>query len=685
MVPRSGIFRPGRSDWLEAGLVALVLFALYAITAPRTVATEDDGLFILSSYFLGVEHPPGYPLYTLLGKLFTLLPFGSVAYRVHLLSGLFGALTGAAAWLCARALIEARLAAYLAALGLGFSPVFWSQALIAEVYTFNTFFFLVLVYLGLQLCPPGPQPAPGEGRRILPWMALVFGLSLSNHWPLMLLVAPAFVILLRPRIGEILRRSPLLAGLFVLGLLPYAWMVLLSWTGLPISFYGSIETLGALWFMVSRSGYAGVDHSLSATVLDRIKFFQFAGGQLLLQFALVGTSLAGVGFAVQWRHWGRRVSAFLTVAFLMPTAVLLLLLGFDYDSFNKHVFHVYPLPAYAVVALWMALGFAWLARRMALRRIPAFAGGVAVLALIFALGCRSNLLADYEWTARYALAVLRVLPRDAIVFAKGDPDLVPIAYFHMIEHWRPDITLYQAQGLVLGNRLFHPLHTDAETQKRKVRDFIEQERQPVVFTMEFFTGYARRERWLYSEIDKSSSDASRVTVDIPEEASRAADELIFGPKLDNAWAAFVQGELRRTYGSLLGRSLPRTGPRDPRAKRHLALLSQDFTGALGVAEGLMANPQGYSAEAVSGMLERARDLAPSDVNKEHQSRFFQLRGALRLDAGDKRGATADFETALMLWPSSKNLATTALEDLYRAAGDEQALRAVQDRVKRSRL
>ena len=211
-------FRPKRADWLQAGAVALALFALYAATAPRTVALEDDGLFILSSYFLGIEHPPGYPLFTLIGHLFTHLPFGSVAYRVHLASALFGALTGGAAWLCARALIDGRLPAYLTAFALGVSPVFWSQAIIAEVYTLNTFFFLVLVFMALQACPPS-APAPASpvahpaASRMLPWMALVFGLSLSNHYPLMLLVAPAFVILLWPLRRELLSRFGMLSWL----------------------------------------------------------------------------------------------------------------------------------------------------------------------------------------------------------------------------------------------------------------------------------------------------------------------------------------------------------------------------------------------------------------------------------------------------------------------------------------
>ena len=165
-------YRPTRADWWQAGVVGLVLLVLYAASASHTVALEDDGLFILSSYFLGVEHPPGYPLFTLIGHLFSKLPFGEVAYRVHLASALFGALTGVLAWLCARRLAPGRLPAYLAALGLGVSPVFWSQAIIAEVYTLNTFFFLLLAYLGLRACPPGSDAAAPRGERLLPAMAL---------------------------------------------------------------------------------------------------------------------------------------------------------------------------------------------------------------------------------------------------------------------------------------------------------------------------------------------------------------------------------------------------------------------------------------------------------------------------------------------------------------------------------
>jgi hypothetical protein len=249
------------------------------------VGLEDDALFILSSYFLGIEHPPGYPLFTLIAHLFTLVPLGSVAYRVHLASAFFGALTCAAVWLCARTLAGGRLPAYVAALGLGLSPVFWSQAIIAEVYTLNTFLFVVLVYLGLQACPPGGAPARG-GPYLVPWMALLFGLALSNHWPLMLLVAPAFAVLLWPRRSEILARLPHLILLVLVGLLPYAWLVYRSWMALPISFYGQLD--GPLDSALDCHRVRARRHGLDAFPEDRLGQNRRRGGP-------VAGDIAGLG------------------------------------------------------------------------------------------------------------------------------------------------------------------------------------------------------------------------------------------------------------------------------------------------------------------------------------------------------------------------------------------------------
>jgi len=667
------MFRAQRADWLHAGIVALVLFALYAATAPRTVSLEDDSLFVLSSYYLGIEHPPGYPIFTVLGHLFSRVPIGPVAYRVHLVAAVFGGLSCAMVWLCARRLNLERLPAHIAAFALGLSAVFWSQAVIAEVYTLNTFFLLVMLYLGLRA---------EHDPRVLPWMALVFGLSLSNHYPLMLLAAPGFAVLLWPVRAELLRRLGFLLLLVAIGLLPYAWLVRRSWMALPISFSGELETIQEIIFFISRAGYAGVDHSISAGWLDRTRYLTFIGGQLFVQFALVGALLAAAGFAAQWRVVGRWVAASLSVIFFMTSFVLALLLGFDYDVFRKHIFHVYPLPAYAICALWVGLGFAQLVQRYALARGQALAAGGGLLALMLAAGSYVNLRADHEWAARYAQTVLKILPKDAMVFGQGDADLAPMAYFHMVEGWRQDLTLYQPKGLVLGNRLYHPLRTTRPEGDRILQEMIDRQTDPVVFTLDAFSGYAQRDHWLYIELDKSSRDPKKVTVDISEEAMRFFEESVAEPSGTNAWTAFFQSVLRRRYAIALAQSLPKGQPNDERSRRHYELLAKDFYGALGIAEGMMLSRSGFSVGAVAAYLDKARDLLPADAPKEHISRFFALRGALRANMQDKPGAIQDLESAMSLWPVPDNSAVEPLEQLYRETGNSGALKDLQERVDR---
>ena len=655
MIARGKAFVPTRSDWLQAAAVSVGFFLLYAITSPRTVSGEDDGLFILSSYYLGIGHAPGYPLFTLLGKLFTLLPFGSVAYRVHLASAFFGSLSAGACFLCARALLEPRAAAYVGSAALALSQVFWSQSIIAEVYTLNTFFFLLLTYLGLQ-----------RPRLTLAGMAFLFGLSLTNHWPLMMLAAPAFVVLVWPQLRNEAKALPLHIVLLLLGLAPYAWMVVRSWGATPISYYGPLQNWSEIWHLVSRAAYAEVDVRPSAGWFDRLKFFGFVAQQLAVQFAFVGTALAVVGCVVQWRLLGTRISSFLVLAFLGPTVALVLLLGFDYDAFQKHIFHVYPLPAYAVASLWMALAFAWLAERYAVRPAVVRGAGASLIALFLIAGARNNLLADYDWPARYAQAVLRTLPRDAVVFVQGDADLAPIGYLHMVENWRPDITLYQAKGLVLGNRLFHPLRVDQKTANSVLDDLIDRESRPVVFTLDSYMRYAQRDRWLFIEVDKSSANRTQLAVDVPEEALRFFEESVASQSDSNGWIAFLQGELRRRYATLLARSIAPGAPMPARTSRHLEVLSKDFYGALGIAEGLIENGSGYSGGAVAALLERARDTMPSDTPKLHLSQFFRLRGLLRADLGDREGGLRDLNTAVTVWPVADNPARRPLEDLARA-------------------
>ncbi|MEC7423842.1 MAG: DUF2723 domain-containing protein, partial [SAR324 cluster bacterium] len=140
----------GRRNTAVVLSLVFILFSIYGFTTPKTVTLEDDGLFIMASLDGGVAHPPGYPLFTFLGHLFSFLPLESPAFRIHLLSGLLGAV---ACGVLSLVMVEAgvsRWFSFIAALSYGVSEHFWSQSIIAEVYGLNALLCFAVLYFCLR-------------------------------------------------------------------------------------------------------------------------------------------------------------------------------------------------------------------------------------------------------------------------------------------------------------------------------------------------------------------------------------------------------------------------------------------------------------------------------------------------------------------------------------------------------
>ena len=192
-----------RDAWLAAAVGAVSL-ALYVRTLAPGLLPGDSGEFQVLSTLLGNTHPTGYPIYILLGKVFTWLPVRDVAYRVNLLSAVMGALTVAGVYLAGRMLCGHSGPALVGALALAVSPTFWSQAVIAEVYTPGAA-FLVGVLVCLLLWEVYGHPAA------LFAAGLLGGLSLGVHMTVAL-VAPAvgvFLLVSRPSPQPASGRPPL--------------------------------------------------------------------------------------------------------------------------------------------------------------------------------------------------------------------------------------------------------------------------------------------------------------------------------------------------------------------------------------------------------------------------------------------------------------------------------------------
>jgi len=198
--------------WVQASFTATAAFAVYVRTLAPTVMWYDMGEFASASYVLGVAHNSGYPLYLLLGKLFTFLPVGDIAYRVNLMSAFFGAMTVFLLYLIVYHLTLRRSAAFIAALTIAVTSTLWSNATWAVSYDLNAFLTLLILFLLLKW----------RDSRLISYLylaVLTFGLSLGNHRLILVVLLPmAYFIWLNQRTKDqrIERRKFLILGLFFL-------------------------------------------------------------------------------------------------------------------------------------------------------------------------------------------------------------------------------------------------------------------------------------------------------------------------------------------------------------------------------------------------------------------------------------------------------------------------------------
>src|SRR5215467_4706692 len=91
ILPRPSGF--DRADYIAGGIVAAAVAMLYVMTAARDLVFGDTPELVTAAITLGIPHPPGYPLFTMLGHLFSLLPAGALPFRVHLLAVFCGTAT----------------------------------------------------------------------------------------------------------------------------------------------------------------------------------------------------------------------------------------------------------------------------------------------------------------------------------------------------------------------------------------------------------------------------------------------------------------------------------------------------------------------------------------------------------------------------------------------------------------
>jgi hypothetical protein len=348
---------------VACSLSLLSWLAYLATLSPSLSFVSPDGNELATiPAILGLAHPPGYPLYTWLGKLFTLLPVGDVAFRINLMSASLGAVAIGGLYLIIIQILPpgratCRVAAALAALVFAFGPTVWSQVVIAEVYAPN------LVFVALTMLCLLRWERTRRDRDFFVF-ALVFGLSLGMHLS-DLGFAPAFAVFILLTDWRVLRRPKWwLAGLagFGLGAAQYLWIPLQMHRVDSQLLLGNIPDSLAGFYAYTLGAFSQLKFAFPASALpERLVVYLYLLRQELGRLAI----LVGVGGLVSLlvrrpRHYFLLVGMYLVHIWFF----------IQYKVFDLEVFF---LPAHFLWAVFVAFGVAEIltaARKLMGRLMP---------------------------------------------------------------------------------------------------------------------------------------------------------------------------------------------------------------------------------------------------------------------------------------------------------------------------
>lgn len=417
-----------------------VPFVIYLIGLMPGIWWLDSSEFVTTVGLQTLSHPPGHPSYHLVGKLFTLLPFGTVAYRVNLFSAAAMAFSHAVFFLILLKVCEnarttlSRVVLLLIAILPAFLNGFWLQAIRAEVYAFNLALVLLLIDLSLRI----PEVTQRKQGILVGLFFLIFGLALSNQYLIVTSVVPALVFYLwihfgRRLVGLCLRGCP---WLFV-GLLPYAYLLVLGRGSAPYGwgYIGSwsefIEYVSAKVFRVKYLDPRDITFYDKLTSLFQYFIHQYHP----INFVII-LILAVIGGWLFFKE-SRKRFGFLMALFLGNIGVVMI---HDFDPWNP------DLSGYLAVSLLVPLMFvaSLLARAVVTcGRVHQAIVILVVCSMAVPLGWagqpfqyRKNRIAE-----ELGLKMLSELPSGAVLFMSSFNTYFVLQYLQGVEGKRPDVKL----------------------------------------------------------------------------------------------------------------------------------------------------------------------------------------------------------------------------------------------------
>ncbi|OGC90966.1 MAG: hypothetical protein A2W25_07755 [candidate division Zixibacteria bacterium RBG_16_53_22] len=429
--------------------VTIVLFSLtviisgliYAITLCPTVEFIDSGELAMACKHLGIAHPTGYPLYTLLGNLAARIPAGSLIIRENVLSLLLTSLAAGFLFLLISRILQKygitiwdKITAAPVALFAAFSPIWWSQGTTNEVYSLN----LLLISMSLWLLFNYAMSEKGNYR----WLAFSvysFGLCLTNHLSAIYAIPGIiYVVYVEKKHRRFKFDNIWKLALFLLFPLSLYFVLpirarfspFLNWGDVSDPYFFYKHVTGWQYRVWMFTNPLGIFENLPARVGP-------AAGLIYDQFKWFGLPFIALGIVIAWRRYRR----FLIFCLLIWLANLIYVLNYDIVDIEA-----YYLPMIFVTTIFIALTAAEVIRASESKGSRIFSFVILTVLLILPA---ASLLANFHKSDRSRKVFARqgVLDMAASIEPKGIAIVEnwdfysPWLYMRFEENFRPDMVL----------------------------------------------------------------------------------------------------------------------------------------------------------------------------------------------------------------------------------------------------
>lgn len=447
------------SFWIPAALFTAA-FALYLFSSPPALAPyRDMGEMVSVSATLGVAHPPGYPLYSLLGRAAVLLaPFATASYRLALLAAAGAALSGLFLYLLLLQLGFSVPAALLSAAFWLTSGGVWTVALVTEMYSLQLAAAFGLLYVWAR-----GKDSPDV--RTMCGAAFLGGLALGVRLEFVLLL-PGFGIAAWWSLRGRKERMSVLGTAFLFflaGFSAYLYLPVRS-AHHPLLNWERPDTVKKLWDSLTRKSHGGTLDLLSLNYAPGQLFwtdFRYYLADFGRQFYWVGFPLALLGLRELFRR--DRILAWITVAgWALAGPFFLYEANLPPNPHALAILEVHFLLPDVLCMVWIAFGLSSLEASLggeSARKIPSL-----VLVVLLAAGSAVWRWGDCSkrrnfFGVDYARNIFASLPPDSILIMQKDVQLFLFWAMQYAEHRRPDVVVV-ARGLA-GSPWYIRMQEDA--------------------------------------------------------------------------------------------------------------------------------------------------------------------------------------------------------------------------------